>query len=100
MAPQSKRRRINPPSSRPSTAIPSDPVIASPASTDPNAKSVNSSTVVTAQTSGVPLAVQQAKKHAILQAQQDGCMGSFRSFDSPYGNFLVPVIPTCAELSG
>lgn len=35
---------------------------------------------------------------AVAQAQQDGWTGSFRIFDSPFRNFLVPVIPTPAEL--
>lgn len=52
-----------------------------------------------ARTSGVNLANQQAKNVAVTQAQQDGCTGQFRIFDSPFGNFLVPVIPTPAELA-
>lgn len=44
--------------------------------------------------------VQQAKKFAVTQAQQEGCLGNYRSFDSPFGNFLVPVIPTHADLIG
>lgn len=42
----------------------------------------------------------QDRNSAVAQAQQDGCTGSFRIFDSPFGNFLVPVIPTPAELLG
>lgn len=53
-----------------------------------------------AQPSGYDLRIQQAKKNAVAQAQQEGSTGNFRSFDSPYGNFLVPVIPTRAELAG
>lgn len=44
--------------------------------------------------------VQQAKKFAVAQAQQEGCLGNYRSFDSPFGNYLVPVIPTRADLFG
>ncbi|KAK7245467.1 hypothetical protein RIF29_40313 [Crotalaria pallida] len=33
------------------------------------------------------------------EAQKDGCTGNYRLFDSPFGNFLVPVVPTRAELS-
>ncbi|KAK1266560.1 hypothetical protein QJS04_geneDACA002628 [Acorus gramineus] len=44
--------------------------------------------------------IQQAKKTAVAQAQQEGCVGNFRSFDSPYGNYLVPVVPTLSDLNG
>ncbi|XP_020581872.1 uncharacterized protein LOC110025634 [Phalaenopsis equestris] len=44
------------------------------------------------------LNVQLAKKNAVIQAQSEGCLGNFRSFDSPFGNHLVPVIPTKADL--
>ncbi|XP_031478371.1 uncharacterized protein LOC116249287 isoform X1 [Nymphaea colorata] len=37
---------------------------------------------------------QLAKLSAIEEAWKDGCTGSFKSFDSEFGNFLVPVIPT------
>ncbi|KAI3447045.1 hypothetical protein Pfo_003710 [Paulownia fortunei] len=52
------------------------------------------------QTSNVNLRIQQARNYAVAQAQQDGCTGNFRIFDSPFGNYLVPVIPTRAELGG
>ncbi|XP_009410896.2 uncharacterized protein LOC135585447 isoform X1 [Musa acuminata AAA Group] len=48
----------------------------------------------------VQLQIQQAKKFAVTQAQQEGCLGNYRSFDSPFGNYLVPVIPTRADLFG
>jgi hypothetical protein len=54
---------------------------------------------VAAQTSGINLAGPQNKYFAITQAQQDGCTGNYRIFDSPYGNFLVPGVPTHAELA-
>jgi len=38
--------------------------------------------------------VREAKRRAILQAQHEGCLGSYRSFDSIFGNYLVPVIPS------
>ncbi|XP_073288002.1 uncharacterized protein [Primulina huaijiensis] len=44
--------------------------------------------------------IQKARDFAVTEAQQDGCMTSFRIFDSLYGNYLVPVIPTRAELGG
>ncbi|KAM1047004.1 hypothetical protein ACFX2I_026391 [Malus domestica] len=58
-------------------------------------------TVPEAQTisAGVHLRIQQAKNAAVAQAQKDGATGSFRIFDSPFGNYLVPVIPTAKELA-
>ena len=53
-----------------------------------------------AQTSGVNLTIQQAENIAVTEVQQDGCMGNFKIFDSQYGNFLVPVVPTLSELAG
>ncbi|KAL3625425.1 hypothetical protein CASFOL_030879 [Castilleja foliolosa] len=50
------------------------------------------------RTSIVSQRIQQARNYAVTQAQQDGCTGNFRVFDSPFGNYLVPVIPTRAEL--
>uniref|UniRef100_A0A453FFE8 Uncharacterized protein n=1 Tax=Aegilops tauschii subsp. strangulata TaxID=200361 RepID=A0A453FFE8_AEGTS len=50
--------------------------------------------------SGTPLArvdlnkVREAKIFAVLQAQHEGCLGSFKSFDSLFGNYLVPVTPS------
>ncbi|KAK1377663.1 SOSS complex subunit C [Heracleum sosnowskyi] len=48
---------------------------------------------------GIDPKIQQAKDCAVTEAQQDACMANFKIFDSPFGNFLVPVIPTRAELS-
>lgn len=56
--------------------------------------------VPVAQSSSITLKIQQAKNFAVAQAQQEGCTGNYRVFDSPFGNFLVPVIPTRAELDG
>ncbi|KAJ0964766.1 hypothetical protein J5N97_025904 [Dioscorea zingiberensis] len=47
---------------------------------------------------GIDFKVRQDKKFAVAQAQQEGCLGNYRSFDSPFGNYLVPVIPTRSEL--
>ncbi|KAH7657622.1 hypothetical protein IHE45_17G033700 [Dioscorea alata] len=47
---------------------------------------------------GIDLLVQQAKKFAVTQAQQEGCLGNYKSVDSPFGNYLVPVIPTRTDL--
>ncbi|OEL20033.1 hypothetical protein BAE44_0018947, partial [Dichanthelium oligosanthes] len=38
--------------------------------------------------------VREAKRFAVLQAQREGCIGSYKSFDSLFGNYLVPVIPS------
>ncbi|KAI0496496.1 hypothetical protein KFK09_022813 [Dendrobium nobile] len=46
----------------------------------------------------IDLNIQLAKKHAVSQARSEGCLGNFRSFDSPFGNYLVPVIPTKTDL--
>lgn len=54
--------------------------------------------VLEAQTSTIDIRIQQARNSAVAQARQDGCTGNFRIFDSPYGNYLVPVIPTLADL--
>lgn len=50
------------------------------------------------QIGGVNFRISQTKNEAVAQAQQDGCTGNYRIFDSPFENFLVPVIPTRAEL--
>ena len=52
-----------------------------------------------AQTSSTNPRIQQAKNFALAQAQQEGSTGNYRIFDSPFGNFLVPVVPTRAELN-
>lgn len=46
----------------------------------------------------VDLKIKEAKKFAVSQAQQEACLGNYRSFDSLFGNFLVPVIPTREDL--
>ncbi|CAH9098589.1 unnamed protein product [Cuscuta europaea] len=50
------------------------------------------------QPSGTNVKIQQARNLAVAQAQQDGCTANFRIFDSPFGNFLVPVLPTLVDL--
>ncbi|KAM7515471.1 hypothetical protein LguiA_005054 [Lonicera macranthoides] len=42
--------------------------------------------------------IQEAKNQAVKQAQQDCCTGNFKIFDSPFGNYFLPVIPSPAEL--
>lgn len=54
--------------------------------------------VATAQTSS-HVATQRAKDFAVAEAREDHCTGNFKIFDSPFGNFLLPVIPTRAELA-
>ncbi|EYU30700.1 hypothetical protein MIMGU_mgv1a016938mg [Erythranthe guttata] len=63
-------------------------------------REVNLTHAVEIQPSNVDLKIQQAKCFAVAQAQQDCCTGNFKIFDSPFGNYLVPVIPTRAELGG
>ncbi|CAK8533922.1 unnamed protein product [Lathyrus sativus] len=55
--------------------------------------------MVASQSSGMNVTVSQNKYFATSQAQQEGCTGNYKIFDSPFGNFLLPVIPTRAELS-
>ncbi|KAH1057128.1 hypothetical protein J1N35_035193 [Gossypium stocksii] len=75
--------------------------VASPASKTPkDAKPTCSSRVPGVQTSDInSFRIQQDKNFAVAQAQQDGCTGNFKKFDSWYGNFLVPVVPSQAELN-
>lgn len=42
--------------------------------------------------------VKKAQNYAMVEAHQDGCTGNFRTFESVFGNYLVPVIPSRAEL--
>ncbi|MBA0661687.1 hypothetical protein Goklo_005961 [Gossypium klotzschianum] len=75
--------------------------VASPASkTLKDAKPTSSSRIPGVQTSDInSFRIQQDKNFAVAQAQQDGCTGNFMKFDSWYGNFLVPVVPSRAELN-
>ncbi|KAK9705913.1 hypothetical protein RND81_07G091500 [Saponaria officinalis] len=88
MASEFNKRKINPPQ-RPRGVSPT-----------PTVKDVLSRPEEIPMVCGAPVAMEQAKNYAIAQAQQDGCTANFRIFDSPFGNFLIPVIPTRAELSG
>ncbi|PSS01926.1 TRNA-2-methylthio-N(6)-dimethylallyladenosine synthase [Actinidia chinensis var. chinensis] len=92
MADEPKRRKIHPPPFRRTASI--------RATKDDSATtSINTLAVHVAQTSNIHLSIQQAKNHAVAQTQQEGCMANFRIFDSMFGNFLLPAIPTRAELS-
>ncbi|KAA8534938.1 hypothetical protein F0562_029846 [Nyssa sinensis] len=93
MAPGSKRRKID-------RAPPRRTAPSASEKKDTDATSMNRSTVYAVQSSGINQRIQQAKNHAVAQAKQEGCTGNFRIFDSPFGNFLVPVIPTRAEFGG
>ncbi|MBA0777499.1 hypothetical protein Gotri_005512 [Gossypium trilobum] len=75
--------------------------VASPASkTLKDAKPTSSSRIPGVQTSDInSFRIQQDKNFAVAQAQEDGCTGNFMKFDSWYGNFLVPVVPSRAELN-
>lgn len=39
----------------------------------------------------------QAMRLAVAEAKRDHWLGSFKSFESPFGNFIVPVVPTRAD---
>ncbi|EOY30638.1 hypothetical protein QUC31_020174 [Theobroma cacao] len=91
--PEPKRRKVHKPPPR--------RTVSSPASSKAkDATSPSSLTVPWAQTSGINFRIQQAKNFAVAQAQQDGCTGNYKNFDSQYGNFLIPVVPSRAELTG
>lgn len=62
----------------------------------PKRRATDTTAVVIAQTSSVI----QERDAAVAQARQDKTTGNFRIFDSPFRNFLVPVIPTLADLAG
>ncbi|KGN60575.1 hypothetical protein Csa_019185 [Cucumis sativus] len=47
--------------------------------------------------SGSEFRMLQDKSSAIAEAKQDGCTGNFKVLDSPFGNFLLPVIPSSTE---
>ncbi|GJN17714.1 hypothetical protein PR202_gb04807 [Eleusine coracana subsp. coracana] len=85
--PPPKRRKIEPPRrNRPSQVAVDKDKLAAPSS---------SSSVPGALPARVDLnKVSEAKRFAILQAQHEGCLGSYKSFDSHFGNYLVPVIPS------
>ncbi|KAL6974466.1 hypothetical protein U1Q18_028650 [Sarracenia purpurea var. burkii] len=96
MAPESKKRKVDPTPSGRNASLHETKREAATTST-------NTSNVHVAQpsnTANTHLWIQLAKNYAVAQAQQEGCMANFRIFDSPFGNFLVPVIPTRAELGG
>ncbi|MBA0810366.1 hypothetical protein Gohar_002369, partial [Gossypium harknessii] len=78
-----------------------DTTVASPASkTLKDAKPTSTSRIPGVQTSDInSFRIQQDKNFAVAQAQQDGCTGNFMKFDSWYGNFLVPVVPSRAEFN-
>ncbi|KDP33802.1 hypothetical protein JCGZ_07373 [Jatropha curcas] len=90
-APEQKRRKLEPPPRRRTAPSQAGKVTG-------DATSVSSFQVPI--TPVVDYRFQQAKHFAVAQAQQEGCTGNFRISDSPFGNFLVPVIPTRAELKG
>ncbi|KAF5743006.1 hypothetical protein HS088_TW09G01068 [Tripterygium wilfordii] len=92
---EQKRRKI---AQAPSMAM---RLVSSPAAKKTRDKTSTSSLMVAEpHTSSLYLRIQQARNFAVAQAQQEGCMGNYKIFDSPYGNFLVPVIPSREELAG
>ncbi|KMT03208.1 hypothetical protein BVRB_8g197570 [Beta vulgaris subsp. vulgaris] len=87
MESEHKKRKINPPPRR---------VISSSTTAKEAYPKANDGSAA----AGAPVSIQQARSYAVAQAQEEGCTANFRIFDSPFGNFLIPVIPTRAELSG
>ncbi|MQL99430.1 hypothetical protein Taro_032156 [Colocasia esculenta] len=65
---------------------------------DKFASSSHASPALVTHTGGKDQRVVQAKNFAVAEAQQDHWLGSFKSFDSSFGNFIVPVIPTRTDL--
>ncbi|CAN0901458.1 hypothetical protein LINGRAHAP2_LOCUS21435 [Linum grandiflorum] len=43
--------------------------------------------------------IEQGKKCAVAEAQKDRCTGNYKIFDSPFENYLLPVVPSRADLS-
>ncbi|WOK91448.1 hypothetical protein Cni_G00139 [Canna indica] len=68
--------------------------------TKDNATASSTGSLVPTSQVRLDLKIQQAKNFAVTQAQQEGCLGNYKSFDSPFGNYLLPVIPTRADLFG
>ncbi|KAK8595565.1 hypothetical protein V6N13_000272 [Hibiscus sabdariffa] len=92
--PEQKKRKIHRPPPRRTAP--------SPASKAPkDVKPTGSSRVLGVQTTDIAsFRIQQDKNSAVAQARQDGCTGNYKKFDSWYGNFLVPAVPSRAELNG
>lgn len=44
--------------------------------------------------------IQQARNYAVEEARRDGCTANYQVFDSAFGNYLVPLTPTRAQLGG
>ncbi|XP_051225961.1 uncharacterized protein [Lolium perenne] len=86
--PAPKRRKIEP--SRRSRPPPSQDA----PDKDKLAASSNSSVSATPVARVDLNKVIEAKRFAVFQAQHEGCLGSFKSFDSLFGNYLVPVTPS------
>ncbi|XP_066382422.1 uncharacterized protein [Miscanthus floridulus] len=85
--PPPKRRKIEPPR----RARPSQVTL----DKDKSVASSNSSSIPGSLPARVDLnKLREARRFAVLQAQHEGCLGSYESFDSLFGNYLVPVIPT------
>ncbi|RVW38353.1 hypothetical protein CK203_071210 [Vitis vinifera] len=105
MEPESKKRRIGHAISRSVKCAFSSGcrMVSSPAAkNDVVSTSTDIPTVPlpAAHPGGIHFRIEQARRHAVAQAQQEGCTANFKIFDSRFGNFLLPVIPTHAELNG
>ncbi|CAI0628600.1 unnamed protein product [Linum tenue] len=95
MEPEKKKRKFKPPPHKSKTAASS----AGPKTAAEEAATIRSgSGVGISSSSRVDPWIEQGKTMAVSQAQKDGCTGNYRIMDSPFGNFLLPVLPTRAEL--
>ncbi|CAI0543576.1 unnamed protein product [Linum tenue] len=101
MEPEQKKRKFKPPPHKSKTAASSagPKTAADEAATIRSGSGVGiSSSSSSSSSSRVDPWIEQGKTMAVSQAQKDGCTGNYRIMDSPFGNFLLPVLPTRAEL--
>ncbi|KAH6761751.1 hypothetical protein C2S52_019184 [Perilla frutescens var. hirtella] len=96
--PPPKRKKVDPPI--PSSSFLCSPGVPLTVIRDAELNTIRKAMVPETQNAHVVQRIQQAKSYAVAQAQQDGSTANFKIFDSPFGNFMVPVIPTRAELGG
>ncbi|KAG0485008.1 hypothetical protein HPP92_009087 [Vanilla planifolia] len=96
MASPQKRRKIA--SARSGIVCVEENLSRPPWPADKEAKPSQACLIPVADAGKIDANIQLAKKQAIDEALRDGCLGNFRSFDSQFGNFLLPVIPTEADL--
>ncbi|CAN1167392.1 hypothetical protein LINPERHAP2_LOCUS27215 [Linum perenne] len=95
MAPQPKRRKIKQPPNKESSSGSKNPK---------DEAAIRNATAEIGLSCGnnvradSMIRIQQSKNFAVSEAQKDGCTGNYKIFDSPFGNFLLPVVPTREDL--